>query len=156
MAIDLGQIEQFLYREARFADEHRYDEWESLWTDDGIYWVPLAEDTDPSRDISLIYDNRARIGLRIRQLKTGDRHAQLPLSRLSRVVSNVMIEDVVNGEFVVRSNFVLVESRPDRLTTWAGSVRHRLRPVDESFRMCLKRVVLVNADRAVPSLAFLI
>lgn len=156
MADDLARIEQFLYREAQLADQHRYDEWESLWTEDGIYWVPLAEDTDPSRDISLIYDNRARIGLRVRQLKTGDRHAQLPLSRLSRVVSNILLEDVADGEFVVRSTFVLVESRPDRLTTWAGSVRYRLRPVDETLRMSLKKVVLVNADRAVPSLAFLI
>jgi len=156
MTVDLAQIEQFLYREAQLADQHRYDEWESLWTDDGIYWVPLAEDTDPSRDVSLIYDNRARIGFRVRQLKTGDRHAQLPLSRLSRVVSNVVLEDVVGEEFVVRATFVLVESRADRLTTWAGSTRYRLRPVDETLRMSLKKVVLVNADRAVPSLAFLI
>lgn len=156
MSIDQVRVEQFLYREARLADAHKYDAWESLWTDDGVYWVPLAEDTDPARDISLIYDNRARIGLRIRQLKTGDRHAQLPLSRLSRVVSNVMIEDVVNGDLVVRSTFVLVESRPDRLSTWAGSVQHQLRPADNSFRMRLKKVVLVNTDRPVPSLAFLI
>jgi len=33
--LDLRQIEQFLYREARYADEHDYDAWEALWTDDG-------------------------------------------------------------------------------------------------------------------------
>jgi benzoate/toluate 1,2-dioxygenase beta subunit len=38
------QIEVFLYREARLIDEHRYDEWLSLWTDDGVYWVPCNED----------------------------------------------------------------------------------------------------------------
>jgi hypothetical protein len=48
--LDLRQIEQFLYREARYADEHDYDAWEALWTDDAIYWVPAGGDlTDPGR-----------------------------------------------------------------------------------------------------------
>ena len=45
-------IAQFLYREARLQDEHRFDEWEALWTDDALYWVPAnGEDIDPERDI---------------------------------------------------------------------------------------------------------
>jgi len=40
----LEEIVAFLYREARFADEGRYDDWEALWTDDGVYWVPAAGD----------------------------------------------------------------------------------------------------------------
>ena len=34
------RIAQFLYREARLLDERRYDDWQSLWTDDGMYWMP--------------------------------------------------------------------------------------------------------------------
>jgi 3-phenylpropionate/cinnamic acid dioxygenase small subunit len=34
------QIVDFIYREARLMDEHRYDEWLALWTDDAVYWVP--------------------------------------------------------------------------------------------------------------------
>ena len=36
----LTEVSQFIYREARLQDEHAYDEWEALWTDDAIYWVP--------------------------------------------------------------------------------------------------------------------
>lgn len=44
--LDVRQVEQFLYREARLADEHDYNGWESLWTD-GLYWVPAnGDDTD--------------------------------------------------------------------------------------------------------------
>ena len=39
----LADVEQLIYREARYQDEHAYDEWEALWTDDGVYWVPLFE-----------------------------------------------------------------------------------------------------------------
>ncbi len=39
---EASRVEQFLYREARYADEHDYDAWEALWTDDALYWVPVA------------------------------------------------------------------------------------------------------------------
>jgi 3-phenylpropionate/cinnamic acid dioxygenase small subunit len=32
----------FVVREARLLDDKRYEEWNGLWTDDGIYWVPLV------------------------------------------------------------------------------------------------------------------
>ena len=67
-------VSQFLYREARLQDEHRFDEWEALWTDDAIYWVPAnGEGGNPEEQMSIIYDNRSRIALRIRQFHTGKR-----------------------------------------------------------------------------------
>ena len=53
-------VVEFLYREARLADEARYAEWLALWTDDGVYWVPATTDpdADPDTHISHIYDNR--------------------------------------------------------------------------------------------------
>ena len=90
--LDLRQIEQFLYREARYADEHDYDAWEALWTDDALYWVPAGGDlTEPGAQMSVIYDNRSRITTRLNQLRTGRRYAQSPPSSLRRVISNVEV-----------------------------------------------------------------
>ena len=36
-------VEAFLYKEARFADEARYADWEALWTDEAVYWVPAID-----------------------------------------------------------------------------------------------------------------
>ena len=56
------RIQKFLYGEARLMDEHRYQEWLTLWTSDAVYWVPCGhEDTDPLRQVSIIYDNRAKL-----------------------------------------------------------------------------------------------
>ena len=80
----LEDVTQFIYREARLQAEHRYDDWEALWTDDGVYWVPANGDGgDPEQEMSIIYDNRSRIGLRIRQYHTGKRFSQSPRSRTS-------------------------------------------------------------------------
>ena len=85
---DKFDVEQFLYREARYADENDYDPWEALWTDDALYWVPAnGADTEPARQMSIICDNRSRIGTRLKQIRTGKRYAQAPPSNMRRLLS---------------------------------------------------------------------
>jgi 3-phenylpropionate/cinnamic acid dioxygenase small subunit len=107
----LEEVAGFLYREARFADEGRYDAWEALWSDDGVYWVPAAGD-DPDREMSIIYDNRSRIALRVQQLKTGKRYAQTPPSSVRRMISNIEVLEQEGDHLLVGANFLAVESRP--------------------------------------------
>ncbi len=154
---DLRSIEQFLYREARYADEHDYDAWEALWTDDAIYWVPAnGADNDPTTQMSILYDNRGRISTRLKQLRTGKRYAQAPPSNLRRVVSNVEVLENTAQECVVGANFVLVESRERRTEIWAGRTTYRIRLVDGELKLAYKKVVLVNNAVAVSTLGFLI
>jgi benzoate/toluate 1,2-dioxygenase subunit beta len=151
------EVEQFLYREARLADEGRYEAWESLWTDDAVYWVPCGtDDIDPERQMSIIYDNRARIATRIKQLQTGKRHAQEPRSRLRRVVANVELLGSEGDDIVAGANFVVYESRERGVTQWAGRNEYRLRRGEDGLRLVAKKVTLVNNDRPLPTLAFLV
>ena len=156
----LREVEQFVYREARLQDELDYDAWEALWTDDGVYWVPVnADDSDPEREMSIIYDNRARIATRIKQLHTGKRHSQTPPSRLRRLISNVELldPDAAHPDDVrVGANFLVYESRERGVTLWAGRSEYRLRREDGDWRMAAKTVYLVNNDRPLYTLAFLI
>lgn len=156
--LDIRVIEQFLYREARLADEHDYNGWESLWTDDGLYWVPAnGDDTDRMTQMSIIHDNRNRIATRIKQFNTGRRLSQVPASRLRRVVSNVeVLGTEENGDAVVEANFVLVESRERGKEIWAGRYTYHLRTVDGELRMSYKKVALVDNARVIPTLSFLI
>src|SRR5258708_18808184 len=115
----LESVEQFLYLEARLQDTHAYDEWESLWTDDAIYWVPANGATDPEIQMSIIYDNRSRIRVRINQLKTGRHHTQTPRSELARIVSNVELLDRVGDEIDVRANVFIFEENLRGEAMWA-------------------------------------
>jgi 3-phenylpropionate/cinnamic acid dioxygenase small subunit len=157
MAEALHEVEQFIYREARLADEHAYDEWEALWADDGVYWVPFgSDDADPETQMSVIYDNRSRIATRIKQFNTGKRHSATPPSRVRRIVSNVELLDE-GDPLRVGANFVVYESRERGITLWAGRVEYRLRRgQDDTLRMVRKDVFLVNNDRPLDTLSFLI
>jgi benzoate/toluate 1,2-dioxygenase beta subunit len=157
MPVDRHQVENFLYREARLMDEHAYDEWLALWTDDALYWVPCNEDDiDPERHVSIVYENRTRLEDRIARLKSGAAYAQDPKSRLSRVVSNVEIEDENDTETIVRSTFNLTALRRGRMDVFAGCTIHKLRPEGDSFKIAYKRVLLINNDVVIHNLTFLI
>ncbi len=154
----MNDIEQFLYREARLADEGDYDGWEALWTDDGVYWIPAnGDDIDPTTQMSIVFDNRSRISLRVRQLKHDKRHAQNPRSRLRRIVGNVELLEGgdAEGDTVVGANFIVFESRERGTTIWGGRTEYRLRRVDDQWRMARKKVMLVDNDRPLSTLAFL-
>ncbi|MFA9272650.1 MAG: aromatic-ring-hydroxylating dioxygenase subunit beta [Baekduiaceae bacterium] len=156
----LREVEQFVYREARFQDEHDYDAWEALWTDDAIYWVPAnGADTDPTTQMSVLFDNRARIATRIKQLHTGKRHSQTPRSDLRRLVSNVELLDAhpdLPDDIAVGANFLVCESRERGTVFWAGRSEYVLRDTADGLRMARKKVILVDNERPLHTLAFLI
>lgn len=151
------EVTQFLYREARLQDTHEYDAWESLWTDDGVYWVPAnGTDTDPEREMSFIYDNRSRIALRIRQLKTGRRHSQTPPSQLARIIANVELLRSDGSEIAVACNSQIFETNQRGDTMWAARCVCKLRRVQGELKMAYKKVVLVNNNKAIYTISFLI
>jgi 3-phenylpropionate/cinnamic acid dioxygenase small subunit len=155
----MSAITAFLYREARLQDEHQYEAWEKLWTDDGVYWVPAnGADIDPERQMSIIYDNRSRIALRVRQLMTGKHFTQTPQSNLRRLISNIelMDEQPDDGDMAVASNSLIFESSLRDDTLWAARNEYRLRHVDGELRMASKKVILVNNDKAIYTLSFLV
>ena len=169
---DLREIEQFLYREARYADEHDYDAWEALWTDDARYWVPASGDVpdpavlategpggpagDPGAQMSVIYDNRSRIATRLAQLRTGRRLAQTPPSSLRRLITSLEVLSRDGAQVVVAGNFLLAEARESGTHLWAGRVTYTLRSTGEGLRLAAKTVLLVDRDQPLPTLAFLI
>lgn len=153
----LLRVTDFIYREALYQDDHRYDDWEALWTDDGVYWIPAnGDDIDPEKQMSIVYDNRSRIALRIRQLHTGKRHAQAPRSRVRRVVSNIQIGQTGPDGLQVFCNSLVFESALRADTLWSARTEYWLRDIGGDFRMSRKNVFLTNNDQALFTLAFLI
>lgn len=153
----LGQVEQFIYREARLQDEHRYAEWEALWTDDAVYWVPAnGDDIDPEQQMSIIYDNRSRIGVRVRQLLSGRHYSQEPRSRIRHMITNVEIVGREAREITAACNVLVFESNLRGETLWAARTAYVLRSNGGALGMARKTVNLVNNDKPLYTLSFLI
>jgi len=157
-AVDRRAVEDFLYLEARLADENRYDEWAALWTEDALYWVPAnMDDYDPRQHLSIIYDDREGIQDRVDRLKSGAAWAQEPRSRMRRVVSNFEIEPPdAGGDITVASNFVLGELRRGLQAAYFARQIHRLRPSPAGFKLAYKKVMLINNNEAIHNLSFIL
>jgi 3-phenylpropionate/cinnamic acid dioxygenase small subunit len=152
--LDRAAAEAFLVNEARLLDERRFRDWMDLFTEDGIYWVPSAPDQkSPLDEASLFYDDRELMKTRIDRLEHPLIHVQTPPSRTVHLVTNITVEPTESGEVSIVSNVLMVEYRLDHQRIFAGRQAHRLRFIDSTWRIALKRVDLVNCDSAFEAIA---
>ncbi|HLW70713.1 MAG TPA: aromatic-ring-hydroxylating dioxygenase subunit beta [Candidatus Binataceae bacterium] len=150
------QIESFLFREARLMDEHRYDDWLALWSlEDATYWIPAnADDIDPARNVSIVYDRGGQLRNRVRRFnETLWLKERAP--RLKRIVGNILIDRENGGEVSVSSNFILTELHRGAQILWAGSTLHLLTASADGFRIKSKKVILLNNNEPLPNMLFL-
>ena len=153
------ELVDFVVREARLLDDKRYDEWLDLWTDDGIYWVPLTpEQSEGIHHNSHLYEDKLLRELRIERLKSPRAFSQQPPTRSHHLLQTPTVEhaDPAANRYVVRSEFHYTESQGDELNTFVGTCFHHLTVEGGALRMTLKRVNLINCDAALPAVQLFI
>lgn len=150
-----SELARFIHKEARLLDEKRFDEWYELFTEDAYYWVPLAPgQTDPLTHNSLAYEDKLLLKLRIERLKQPSAFSQKPASRCLHVMQTPEVEksDLARGEFLTRTPFLYTETRGDDSQRYAATAWHTLAQSDQGLKIRLKRVDILNADAALPSI----
>src|SRR5688572_13249092 len=95
------EVEDFLYREARYLDERRLTEWLDFFAEDVHYFMPIRrnikfgdwelEFSDPEREISYFDEGKDILEGRVRQINTGVHWAEEPVSRFEHIITNVEI-----------------------------------------------------------------
>ncbi len=156
MASQLAELQEFIELEANLLDEQRFDEWLELFADDGYYWVPArAGQESPLTHVSLFYDDKPTLKIRVERLKHPQLHSQTPRSKTVRLVSNVKLAPPDNGspEHCVTSKFVMLEDRAGaERRLFGGRYTHRLRATPGGLKIVSKRVDLTNCDQFFSSL----
>jgi 3-phenylpropionate/cinnamic acid dioxygenase small subunit len=158
-AITRQDLVDFVVREARLLDARRFEEWNALFTDDGIYWVPLVPDqADGINHTSHMYEDKLLRELRIERLKSPRAFSQQPPSRSHHLLQAPTVEsfDPEAQSFVVRCEFHYTESQRDELQFYVGTCFHHLTVREGALRITLKRVNLLNPDAALPAIQLFI
>src|SRR4051812_12076243 len=141
------RIELFLFEEARLLDNRQFQEWLKLYEPQGIYWMPSQPgQTDPLNVASIVYEDHAILSIRVQRLLEARALVLTPMPRTTHLVSNVEAQDTGNGEFTVGAAFLCVEHQADRQRIYSGRHAYQLTRLDDSFRIKLKRVALMNSD----------
>jgi len=148
-------------KEAALLDAGRFDDWLTLYADDGRYWVPLqgAAQVDPIAHNSLAFEDRLLLTLRVERLKNPRAHSQQPRSRCQHVLQRSALVDGAGRDgsgHELRTPFLYVESRDGEQVLLTGCYRHWLVEVDGTWKIRLKRVDLLDADRPLPAIQLFI
>ena len=135
-------IEAFVLREARLLDERRYAQWLELFAEDGVYWIPTrAAQASPHEALSIVYEPKRLLALRVERLARTDAHVQAPPSRTVHHVSGIEV-----SALEARSALIVAEWRADESRWFAARVTHQLRQEADGLRIVLKRVDLIDGE----------
>jgi p-cumate 2,3-dioxygenase beta subunit len=143
--VTLGEIEQFLYREAELLDAWRLDDWLALLTENASYYVPPTDKPEASHEEALyiIADDAVRLKERVTRLKDPSCHVEYPPSRTRRLITNVRMSESTDGTIGVKANFVVFRNRRggDK-RAFTGEYRYILHRQDGELRIHERRAVL--------------
>jgi len=161
---DNQDLVELLYRESRLLDRMQLDEWLTLYTEDARYWVPIDESVDPELESSIIYDDPARLRMRVEQLMRQQRLAQTPQSTSVRMISNLVVRQV--DERSARAEYVLlvVETRSGdwrqrglgTLNQFPAHAGMEFVRTDAGWKIRRKTVLLIQRHQPVQGLSFLL
>ena len=147
------EIAQFLYAEAELLDERRHDEWLALLAEDIRYWMPMRRnvkfgDTDreftrEAEDISWFDEGKDTLTRRVRQIQTGIHWAEEPQSRITHMVSNVMLLSVTPDVVVAKSRFLIYRNRVETETDLlVGKREDTLRREGDGWLIARRKITL--------------
>jgi 3-phenylpropionate/cinnamic acid dioxygenase small subunit len=148
-----AEVEDLLFREARLLDDLKLDEWLTLFTSDGLYWIPIDESAPIASQGAIVFDPPLRREERVYHLLHTSFPAQSPRSRTIHFVSNVVHESR-DDDILVSSSQVIYEMRTGDfaqkgigdITPLVCRVDHVLRSHEGELRIAEKKVLLINRD----------
>lgn len=162
-----GEAEEFIYRECRLLDEVRLEEWLTLFTEDGRYWLPLAdgEPEEAERGISLVYDDATRRSERVYRTLHTPVLDQDPRSRTVHLVGNVEVDAPdTHGDMRVLCSQIIAEMRPGGARQvglssprlFAAHCEYRFRSEADGWKISVKKVRLLDCDQPIYNLTFIV
>lgn len=140
------EVEAFIFDEAALLDGWHLDEWLMLFTEDAQYVVPTTDlpEGDPRYDLVFIDDNLTRLQGRVTRLKSRHAHREYPSSRTRRLISNVRITSVTDGEVSVEASFIIYRFRGGSSEPFVGKYVYRLARFDDRLKIRYRRATLDN------------
>ena len=144
-----AEVQQFLLHEADLLDRRELDAWLALYTPDCTYWVPAEPgDPDPTRRVSLFFDDRSILVDRIWRLGHPRMYSQSPPARQVRVLSQAVLapDDDAPARMRTRTKFILFEHRLREQRTFGGTYEHELVTHEGAWQIARKVVRLAQCD----------
>jgi 3-phenylpropionate/cinnamic acid dioxygenase small subunit len=156
-AIDLQDAIALIWREAELLDRLDYKPWLKLWTDAGLYIVPIEPDApDYAQLLNIAYDDAEMRQSRVKRLLSGFSISSAPPARTVRTVSRFVVAERSADAIALRAAMMLVEYKYERTRVLAADLDYRIVREGKGLRLDRKIVTLVNADDFLHGIGYLL
>jgi 3-phenylpropionate/cinnamic acid dioxygenase small subunit len=151
-----SNVVDFINLEADLLDHKSYEEWLQLWTDDGLYIVPVnTQETDFANTLNFAYDDAEMRRLRVVRLMGGESMSSVALDKTVRSVSRFRLLEETESTVRVRCAMMLTEVRTGNLLTYPGDVEYVLAKHPAGLKIDKKIVRLLHAASRLATVAFI-
>ncbi|UOO90122.1 hypothetical protein LVJ82_03805 [Vitreoscilla massiliensis] len=154
----LNEVTAFLWAEADMLDHGEYQDWLSLWQDEGVYIIPIDPSlTDYENHLNYAYDNQEMRRLRVERLQNGEAISTSPKANIVHTVSRIRILQEDGEVVVVRAAMNLREFRKEHLRHYtADLIFHLVKDADTGFKIQRKVVNLINSTDNLAGISYII
>lgn len=151
----MAEVTAFLWAEADMLDARAYEDWLDLWTEDGLYIMPIGEGENYADSLNLCYDDAKMRRDRIGRFRQGFSISSAPPAQTVRSLSRFVIDAADQESVTVRCAEQLVEEKFGRQRLFAANVTYTLLRAEGGFRIRQKVARLLNSDGMLTSLSYL-
>lgn len=146
-----------IWSEAKLLDDKNYTEWQELFTDDGIYVVPIDPETeDFASSLNMVYDDKRMRQMRVERMMQGFSPSAVAAARTVRTVSRFTVESVSDSEVTLKSAQILSAYKRNHFDTLGAELTHTIVFDEGGDRIKLKVVRLINSEEAVTASGYLL
>lgn len=140
--------------EARLLDERRFEDWLALFTEEGWYWMPASwGQASPDDALSLVFEDRRLLALRVRRLASPVIHVEQPASRTHHHLSGLRAQPLDDGVFEVQSMQLIMMVRAAEKQLFSAQCIHRIVSGRRGLQIASKTIRLIDCDLPLRSLA---
>ena len=150
MAVDatlLRELQVQLTLQGALLDARRWSEWQDLFTEDGLYWMPAAPDqTDWESQASIFAEDRMLMEVRASRLLHPNAWSQAAHWATQHLLGTVIVEQAEGDTVSTWTPFQMLEVRRDKVRHFGGSYRHHWVKHSGQWKIRLQRVDMFNAQ----------
>jgi 3-phenylpropionate/cinnamic acid dioxygenase small subunit len=153
----LQKATAFLWAEADMLDHTEYADWLKLWTETGVYIIPIdPNETDHENTLNYAYDDAHMREKRVARLTGGEAISSAPVARTLRSVSRLRVLAEDGDRVTVRCAQDLREFRKDRFRQHTANVTYQLVKAGDSFLIDRKIVQLINSTDTLTAVGYIL
>lgn len=148
---------QLIWTEAALLDAKDYEAWERLFTDEGIYVIPIDPETkDFVSSLNMVYDDARMRRMRVERMVQGFSPSAVAAARTARTISRFTVTAVSDTEVTLRSAQIVTAYKRNHVDTLGAELEHTVALSEGEDRIALKVVRLINSESAVTASGFLL